>query len=190
MTEINNRIEEVKKIAELIGKAECLFQDGSYPCPEGEGINGSNICDYCKAHQIYQLFPQPLDDKELREKIGGELGYALYCDYDLNLSDKEKIELADVALALLPPKIEEEKIKPLQKYVAYILTFLATVGIVGYLVRLGGGDFSKGIEFLKDTWWVWLIYATSCFGGYALWYYRIRPYLRKRKGRQALKGGG
>ena len=59
----------------------------------------------------------------------------------------------------------------MHKYVAYSLTILATVGVVGSLVRLGGGDFSRSLEFLRDTWLWWLVYAVCSILGYTIWYY-------------------
>lgn len=51
MTE--KELAEVRRtMAEICGDGGCLFLDGSYPCPEGEDINGSNMCDYCKADYI------------------------------------------------------------------------------------------------------------------------------------------
>lgn len=73
------------------------------------------------ASKICQLFTQPLDDKELREKISKLLAESEGWVWERlnNLSDKDEVmgcptkshffNLADQILALLQPKIEEAK---------------------------------------------------------------------------------
>ena len=89
----NNRIEEVKKI-----------------CWDSNVLISDRL-----ANQICQLFPQPLDDKELREKLTNILGkefhpYVAECAM-VPINRDFYYKVTDQILALLQPKIEEAVIQ-------------------------------------------------------------------------------
>jgi len=101
-----NRIEEVKKILQT-------NTEGGYFLRTEENFN-------CVARQIddyyCRLFPQPLTDKELREKIADKFR-AEIVTIGISVEDAKTGQmwgfdaerLSRIALALLQPKIEEAK---------------------------------------------------------------------------------
>jgi len=113
MTEINNRIEGVKKIDELLGsETKVPFTI----CEAWKGLTKDERCSI--RNQICQLFPQPLEDEELRGKLA-RIIYEGYLPIHTNLprywhqltdSQQEHFRnVADQILALLQQKIEEAK---------------------------------------------------------------------------------
>ena len=85
---------------ELREQIETILENYHY-----ETANEPFVSDYSEgerqnaADQIQALFDEAR--KEDREKIAEKLGYILYCDYGLHLSNDESLELADQFLALL-----------------------------------------------------------------------------------------
>ena len=102
---VNNRIEEVKKILDK--------HKGEFIC-NGKYQDITNVTIAKEIDDYYcQLFPQPLDDKELREKIAIEF-FKTDCPYGewiyaTELHKEKCLAKADQILALLQPKIEEAK---------------------------------------------------------------------------------
>ena len=111
------RIEEVKKITELgyeiVADELSRFID-EFKVDVRKPHKWRELSEDKKAYwqdrfsPICQLSPQPLDDKELREKIG--ISIRKYHDWNRSRGELFTFEmLLDQILALLQPKIEEAK---------------------------------------------------------------------------------
>ena len=128
MAEINNRIDG-KSDLKLKGILDEFF-------PYIGAKDRRNEAIYRIDEHFSQLFPQPLDEKELREKIERILDELLFSPSENEGGSYELSRCIDQILALLQPKIEEAKREERER----IKSWLRVNGGVAFAEALKGGE--------------------------------------------------
>ena len=118
-----NRIGEVKKICPRCkGTGRIIWHDRQSGS-EFKGMDIERPCPDC------QLFPQPLDDKELRDKIANvsfSFGFTGRGMTQKTIREVLPLLAIDQILALLQPKIEEARAQGKKRAVEFIESYLVT----------------------------------------------------------------